>query len=40
MVVIGRHVNPDWKVSDKTSKALFDALPRTFDWETCAVHSS
>ena len=40
MVVIGRHVNPNWTIAGKTSKELLDALPRTFDWETCAVHPS
>lgn len=40
MVVIGRHLNPDWVVRGQTSKALFTALPHTFDWETCAVHTS
>lgn len=39
MVVIGRHVNPDWEVGGQTSKAILDALPRSFDWETCAIHS-
>jgi predicted amidophosphoribosyltransferase len=38
MVVIGRHVNPAWEVAGNTSKSLLDALPRDFDWETCAVH--
>jgi hypothetical protein len=38
LAVIGRHVNPGWKVGGKTSKALLDALPRAFDWETCTVH--
>jgi hypothetical protein len=38
LVVIGRHVNPSWKVGGKTSKTLLDALPHHFDWETCPVH--
>lgn len=38
LVVIGSHVNPGWQVGGRTSKALLDALPRDFDWETCPVH--
>lgn len=37
-IVIGRHVNPDWEVAGKTSAELLAALPRIFDWTTCAVH--
>jgi predicted amidophosphoribosyltransferase len=38
LVVFGRHVQPSWVVDDQTSADLLAALPRAFDWETCAVH--
>ncbi|HEX7058342.1 MAG TPA: hypothetical protein VF176_00625 [Solirubrobacterales bacterium] len=41
MIVIGRHFHRDWKINDdETSEDRFDALPRVFDWETCAVHGA
>lgn len=40
MIVIGRHFHRDWELSGgETSGERFDALPKTFDWETCAVHN-
>lgn len=38
-VVIGRHVNPEWDLGDQTHGEIMDALPKRFDWDTCAVHS-
>jgi predicted amidophosphoribosyltransferase len=38
LVVIGRHVQPTWTVGEKTSEELLKELPRTFDWDRCAVH--
>jgi predicted amidophosphoribosyltransferase len=38
-VCIGRHVRPDWEVEDgETCADRMAALPRQFDWGTCAVH--
>lgn len=38
-VCIGRHVNPSWEVTDEETCAdRLAALPRAFDWTTCAVH--
>lgn len=40
-VVIGRHLRREWRVTpgeEKTSGQMLDALPRVFDWDTCAVH--
>jgi predicted amidophosphoribosyltransferase len=39
LVVIGRHLRRDWQVSlgGPTCGELFDALPRPFDWGTCAA---
>lgn len=37
-IVIGRHVSPAWEVAGKTSAELLAALPKIFDWTTCAVH--
>ena len=34
VLVIGRHVNPEW--SDNAERLR--ALPRGFDWDRCAVH--
>ena len=34
VLVIGRHVNPEW--SDNANRLR--ALPRGFDWDRCAVH--
>jgi predicted amidophosphoribosyltransferase len=39
LVVIGRHVQPDWRAGTKTSRELLDELPRVFDWRTCVVHA-
>jgi adenine/guanine phosphoribosyltransferase-like PRPP-binding protein len=39
LAVIGRHLRRDWEVTPgETSGDLFDALPRVFDWDVCAVH--
>lgn len=38
LIVIGRHVNPDWEVNGVTCGDRFGALPRAFDWERCRVH--
>ncbi|MGI8428225.1 MAG: phosphoribosyltransferase family protein [Solirubrobacteraceae bacterium] len=35
-VVIGRHLNRDWRHNGHR----LDELPRPFDWERCAVHAS
>jgi predicted amidophosphoribosyltransferase len=40
LVVIGRHLNPEWEVAGKTSADLFEELPKPFDWATCAVHQA
>jgi len=38
MVVIGRHLRPDWEVSPgRTCADIYADLPRAFDWDTCAV---
>ena len=38
LVVIGRHLQPDWEVTDGvTSGDLFDELPTPFDWTICAA---
>ncbi len=34
VLVIGRHVNPEW--SDNANRLR--ALPRGFDWDRCALH--
>ncbi len=38
VVIIGRHLNPDWEVQGTTSGALLAGLPKRFDWTSCAVH--
>lgn len=40
LVVIGRHIRPDWQpVKDgPTSAEILADLPKTFDWTTCCVH--
>jgi predicted amidophosphoribosyltransferase len=40
LVVIGRHVRPDWRpvMDGPTSSEILGGLPRTFDWDTCCVH--
>lgn len=39
LIVIGRHVRPDWQVTEgETSGDLLEKLPRQFDWNICAVH--
>jgi predicted amidophosphoribosyltransferase len=40
LVVIGRHIRPDWRpVSDgPTSAEILADLPKTVDWTTCCVH--
>jgi predicted amidophosphoribosyltransferase len=35
VLVIGRHVNPDYKAN----RDRIAALPRPFDWERCALHT-
>lgn len=43
LVVIGRHVKPEWRPvqgEEKTSKDYLDELPVEFDWDSCAVHLS
>lgn len=38
LVVIGRHITPEWPVGGgKTAQEAIDALP-PFDWDTCCVH--
>jgi predicted amidophosphoribosyltransferase len=38
-VVIGRHIQPDWDLGDgTTSGERLDELPRSFEWNACAVH--
>jgi len=38
LVVIGRHVRPEWEVAGETCGEIMAALPRPFDWTTRAVH--
>jgi predicted amidophosphoribosyltransferase len=38
LVVVGRHVRPDWEVGGATTRDLLDALPKQFDWGVCRVH--
>lgn len=39
LVVIGRHLRPEWEVTPGTTCGdLFKELPPTFDWSTCSVH--
>jgi hypothetical protein len=40
MIVIGRHITPSWKLDDDedTAGKRLAALPKAFDWDTCAVH--
>lgn len=41
LIVIGRHIRPDWNVTEsETSGDLLGKLPRQFEWDTCAVHAS
>lgn len=39
LVVIGRHVQTDWKLGSETNADRLAALPRPFDWDVCAVHA-
>jgi len=39
LVVIGRHVNPDWKIGERTSKEMLAQLPFEFDWSRCAIEN-
>lgn len=40
LVVVGRHLRRSWEIvlGGPTSGERFDELPKTFDWDTCAVH--
>ncbi len=38
LVVVGRHINPDWRVGDATCGQLLQALPGPFSWDTCSLH--
>jgi predicted phosphoribosyltransferase len=39
LVVIGRHVRRNYEIRvDDTVGDRLDALPKAFDWSTCAVH--
>jgi hypothetical protein len=39
LVVIGRHLNPEWEVTRGVFSAeLFSELPPVFDWASCTVH--
>lgn len=38
LVVIGRHLRPDWEVAGKSCAELFAELPTPFDWSICSVH--
>jgi predicted amidophosphoribosyltransferase len=40
LVVIGRHVRPEWEVDGPASSELLAGLPRVFDWDSCCVHRS
>lgn len=40
LVVIGRHIQPEWKVGGRTSGELLEEVPLRFDWGACAVHAS
>lgn len=38
-VMIGRHIRPEWTLGgEETSGERLAALPKAFDWNTCAVH--
>ena len=38
LMVIGRHVRPEWEVAGKTCQELLKELPKEFDWQHCCVH--
>lgn len=39
LIVIGRHVRPEWEISPgEHSGDRLEALPKIFDWSVCAVH--
>lgn len=38
VVVIGRHIRPEWDVGQEKCSDRLAALPRAFDWGSCAVH--
>lgn len=39
LLVLGRHLRPDWEVTAGVTCAdLYAQLPKRFDWSTCAVH--
>jgi len=38
-VVIGRHLRLDYKWDTGSTFIEYQALPRTFDWTTCAIHA-
>lgn len=38
LIVIGRHVRPEWKIDGVPSSELLQGLPSVFDWDTCCVH--
>lgn len=37
-VTIGRRLRPDWPPATGATGKRYDQLPKTFDWNTCAVH--
>jgi predicted amidophosphoribosyltransferase len=38
LVVIGRHLRPQWTVGSQTCGQLLQTLPPAFDWDRCAAH--
>jgi predicted amidophosphoribosyltransferase len=39
LVVIGRHLTPDWRAGERSCHEIFRSLPKAFDWSTCAIHA-
>lgn len=40
-VVIGRHIRPDWEITEGVSSGdRFNELPKSFSYDTCCVHTA
>lgn len=37
-IAVGRRLQPDWPPTTGATGKRYDQLPKTFDWDTCAVH--